>query len=75
MLSSADPEPKKQSAKQREFSNLTKELKIRKTEQKLLDEEREPENDDDFERLILKKPNDSFVWINYVAFKMEKEGI
>lgn len=44
-------------------------------ENRLLNDKRVPENDDDFEKLILKTPNDSFVWINYVAFKMEKEGI
>ncbi|MFO0131038.1 MAG: hypothetical protein ACK52J_00060 [bacterium] len=44
-------------------------------ENRLLNDERVPENEDDFEKLILKTPNDSFVWINYVAFKMEKEGI
>lgn len=40
-----------------------------------MDEERLPETEDDYERLILKNPNDSTVWINFMAFSMEKEGI
>lgn len=34
-----------------------------------------PESEDDFEKLILKNPNSSYVWIKYIAFKMEKAGI
>ncbi len=39
-----------------------------------MDDQRIPQNDDDFEKMILSNPNDSCVWIKYVAFKMEKEG-
>lgn len=48
---------------------------MRKAEKKFLDNKNEVETEEDFEKLLLKNPNSSFFWTNYIAFGMEKEGI
>jgi len=30
---------------------------------------------DEYERNIISDPNNSYIWINYIAYKMETEGI
>lgn len=44
---------------------------IEKEEELLLDTSREPEMPEDFERLLLGAPNDSLLWIKYMAFQLE----
>ena len=38
------------------------------TEQALLDTDRLPESSDDFERLTVASPNNSMLWVRYMAF-------
>jgi len=52
------------------------EAEVREREKKLLDEqEKELKTSDDYEKLLLKNPNSSYIWIQYVAFKFQKDGI
>lgn len=60
---------KSKRAKKQEKLNRIKE--IEKEEELLLDTSREPEMPEDFERLLLGSPNDSFLWIKYMAFQLE----
>jgi len=41
----------------------------------LLDEERELESAEDFDRLVLGSPNSSIVWIQYMAFHLHAAEI
>ncbi|EAR99985.1 S1 RNA-binding domain protein (macronuclear) [Tetrahymena thermophila SB210] len=66
---------KKKSRRQKEIIKRKKEEEIREQEKKLIDENAQPENRDDYEKLILKNPNSSYVWIQFIAFVIEKEGI
>lgn len=40
------------------------------TEQALLDQDRAPESTDDFDRLVLTSPNNSVLWLQYMAFHL-----
>lgn len=66
---------KKKSTRQKEIQKRRKEEEIRKQEQKMIDGNAQPESRDDFEKLILKNPNSSYVWIQFIAWVIEKEGI
>jgi rRNA biogenesis protein RRP5 len=48
-----------------------KEKMIQEREMQLLDDTRGPEMPEDFERLLLGSPNNSFLWIKYMAFQLE----
>jgi len=48
---------------------------MRKAEKKFLENKNEVETEEDFEKLLLKNPNSSFFWTNYIALGMESEGI
>ena len=50
----------KRAKKQEKLNRLNE---IEKEEELLLDTSREPEMPEDFERLLLGSPNDSFLWI------------
>lgn len=39
-------------------------------ERALQDDDAAPETDGDFERLLIATPNDSFLWVKYMAFKL-----
>ena len=68
--------PKKKKKKKKENEFMEKELEIRKEERKFLENpENNPKSYDDYEKLLLKNPDSSYVWINYMAFLMEKKGI
>ena len=68
--------PKKKTKKQKQKDFLEKEIEIRKEERNLLEnQENPPTSIDDYEKLLLKTPNSSFVWINYIAFLMEQKGV
>lgn len=41
----------------------------------MLDEERELESAEDFDRLVLGSPNSSIVWIQYMAFHLHAAEI
>ena len=40
------------------------------TEQSLLDQNRLPETADDFDRLVVSSPNNSVVWLQYMAYHL-----
>ena len=48
---------------------------IYEKEEEVFDPNREPDNADDFERLIASKPNNSFVWIKYIVFYLQMAEI
>jgi len=58
------------------MSKYEKEEKLRWKEQKDLEEDIDNvDSKDGYERLILRNPNSSFLWIRYVAFTLESEDI
>lgn len=67
---------KKKTKKQKQKDFLDRELEIRGKEMALLNSSnQEPQNSDDFEKLLLQNPVSSYVWINYMAFTLEQNGI
>jgi rRNA biogenesis protein RRP5 len=48
-----------------------KEKSIAAKEKSLLDSSAAPEMPEDFERLLIGSPNNSFIWIKYMAFQLE----
>lgn len=48
---------------------------MREAEQKYLKSEEEINTESAFEKVLLKSPNSSFLWIKYIALMMEQEGI
>jgi len=68
--------PRKKSKKQKDRTFLDSELEIRQQESNLLlSSSKPPENSSDFEKLILQNPHSSYIWISYLAFIMETQGI
>lgn len=47
------------------------EEKLRKIETELADAEADPKTADQFDRLVLADPNNSMMWIKYIAFHLE----
>lgn len=45
--------------------------KLKRSEQTLLDSKREPQSTADFDKLVIKSPNDSAIWIKYINFFLE----
>lgn len=45
------------------------------TEQSLLDQDRLPETADDFDRLVVSSPNNSVVWLQYMAYHLHTTDI
>ena len=64
-------QPKKLSRKEKIEKLEQKNLKIEEQEKRLLDYDAVPESVDDFERLVLTSPNDSSIWIKYMAYHLE----
>ena len=46
-----------------------------KTEQSLLDQDRLPETAEDFDRAVLSSPNNSVVWLQYMAYHLHTTDI
>ncbi|KAJ3090994.1 hypothetical protein HK102_001993 [Quaeritorhiza haematococci] len=65
----ADERKESRRAKKRRLKE--REEEAARKERMLADGEKEPETADDFERLLLGSPNDSYIWINYMAFQLE----
>ena len=60
---------KKKKAKRKTLkSKLDEQREIDRIESQLADESYEPENEGDFERLLVGSPNSSYLWIKYMAF-------
>ena len=45
------------------------------TEQSLLDQDRLPETPEDFDRLVVSSPNNSVVWLQYMAYHLHTANI
>lgn len=70
--SASDADIKKSSSRRAKKSeNIQKEKLIAKREIDLLEDKRNPEVSEDYERLLLSEPNNSFLWIKYMAFQLE----
>lgn len=50
---------------------VEEEKRIRKIEEELADPDNEPHTPDQFERLLMRDANNSFLWIKYMAFHLE----
>jgi rRNA biogenesis protein RRP5 len=61
--------PKSKRAKKRE--KREQEDRVARKELELLQGDQAPETADDFERLLLGSPNNSFLWIKYMAFQIQ----
>jgi rRNA biogenesis protein RRP5 len=72
--SSSDSESEEETKKSRRAvkkEKADKEKMIQDRELELLDTTRAPEMPEDFERMLLGSPNNSFLWIKYMAFQLE----
>jgi len=74
---SSDEEKKadKKSGKKALKERIKEEQQIRKKEQSIKNQTDMPESIDDFERLLFANPDQSYVWIQYIAFLLERLGI
>ena len=62
--------------KKKALSRYQEEAEMKSIEQNSLKEDiNSIASNDGFERFILRNPNSSFLWIRYVAFRMENEDI
>nr|XP_027204897.1 protein RRP5 homolog [Dermatophagoides pteronyssinus] len=52
-----------------------REIMLREKEQQLTDLDRKPKDEQDFEMAIVAKPNSSYIWIEYMAFMVERKEI
>ncbi|CAH0392949.1 unnamed protein product [Bemisia tabaci] len=62
---------KKLSAAERRELSKQKEAKIRQAEEELLNAEKNPQSADHFDRLLLASPNESVLWIKYMAYHLQ----
>ncbi|RWS01309.1 Pdcd11 protein-like protein [Dinothrombium tinctorium] len=66
---------KRKSRKVRNEEAKQREEYLRSREKLLLDSNRAPETEDDFERLVISSPNSSIVWIHYMSFYLDEGAI
>ena len=59
---------KKKSRAARKSERERKEKEIQEIELAALTEDKKPETAGDFEKLLLSSPNDSYLWIQFMAF-------
>lgn len=50
-------------------------LAFLQTEQSLLDQDRVPETAEDFDRVVLSSPNNSVLWLQYMAYHLQTTDI
>lgn len=50
-------------------------LAFLQTEQSLLDQDRVPETAEDFDRVVLSSPNNSVLWLQYMAYHLQTTNI
>lgn len=62
---------KKMTPAERAEAARLEEERIRNIEMELADSEAIPKTADQFDRLVLANPNNSMLWINYMAFHLE----
>ncbi|XP_006815336.1 protein RRP5 homolog [Saccoglossus kowalevskii] len=66
---------KKKTKKERQQEEKEEEKFLYRTELSLMDQDRAPENVDDFDRLVLSSPDSSMIWIRYMAFYLHTTDI
>ncbi|XP_076345975.1 ribosomal RNA Processing 5 isoform X2 [Tachypleus tridentatus] len=66
---------RRKTKKQKQEEEQNEEEELFKAERMLINEEREPESVEDFERLVLSSPNSSIVWLRYMAFHLQQAEI
>eukprot|EP00731_Ephydatia_muelleri_P020460 Em0013g187a len=62
--------PAKKSKRQKRATKMAEEASLYSTEQILMDTNRPPETPDDFDRLLVSRPNSSAIWVQYMAFHL-----
>lgn len=62
---------KKMTPAERAEAARLEEERIRNIEMELADSQATPKTADQFDRLVLANPNNSMLWINYMAFHLE----
>lgn len=70
-----DETKKKDKSKKDNKKNVVDDRLIYENEERVFDANREPENSDDYERLIASKPNSSLLWIKYMVFYLQMAEI
>lgn len=68
---SETPAKKKLTARERLEHAKMQEARIRDREESLADGISDPQNTDDFERLVFTTPNNSFIWIKYMVYYLQ----
>ncbi|KAJ7376225.1 hypothetical protein OS493_036048 [Desmophyllum pertusum] len=66
---------RKKSKRQKRADKRAEEDFLYKTEQSLLDQDRIPETAEDFDRVVLSSPNNSVVWLQYMAYHLHTTDI
>lgn len=66
---------RKKSKRQKRAAKKAEEEFLYKTEQSLLDQDRLPETAEDFDRAVLSTPNNSVVWLQYMAYHLHTTDI
>ncbi|XP_022789365.1 protein RRP5 homolog [Stylophora pistillata] len=66
---------RKKSKRQKRAAKKAEEEFLYKTEQSLLDQDRLPETAEDFDRAVLSSPNNSVVWLQYMAYHLHTTDI
>ena len=65
-----DVSERKKTKRQKRAVKRREEEEIYRAEQSLLDQSRQPESAQDFDRLLLANPNSSYLWIQYIAYQL-----
>lgn len=73
--SEEDSDDQEVSKRSKKYAKQREEEKISEKEKELLSDNNSPETISDYERLILSAPNDSFLWIKYMAFLLSMTEI
>ncbi|XP_044173478.1 protein RRP5 homolog [Acropora millepora] len=66
---------RKKSKQEKRAAKKAEEEFLYKTEQSLLDQDRLPETPEDFDRLVVSSPNNSVVWLQYMAYHLHTANI
>jgi hypothetical protein len=62
---------KRQSKRAKRATKKADEAKVQAMEQALVDGSAAPASADDFDRLLLGSPNNSYIWVQYAAFYLQ----
>ena len=74
-MDSDEPGPKNHGGKKTLKSRIKEEQEIRVREKQLRDNNLEPTSVEDYERLLMSNQDQSYVWIQYMAFMLDRLGI